>query len=31
VRAWCEAAGFTLLAYRQQTPEHYMWVLQRRT
>ena len=24
VRAWCEEAGFEVLAYRRQTPEHYM-------
>ena len=29
VRTWCEAAGFTVLTYRQQTLEHYMWVVQR--
>jgi ubiquinone/menaquinone biosynthesis C-methylase UbiE len=31
VRAWCEAAGFAVLAYRRQTPEHYMWIVQRRS
>jgi len=30
VRAWCEAAGFETLTYRRQTPEHYMWIVQRR-
>ena len=30
VRAWSEAAGFTVLTYREQTPEHYMWVVERR-
>ena len=30
VRAWCEAAGFEILTYRRQTPEHYMWIVQRR-
>ncbi len=30
VRAWCEAAGFEVLTYRRQTPEHYMWIVQRR-
>jgi ubiquinone/menaquinone biosynthesis C-methylase UbiE len=30
VRAWCEAAGFAVLTYRQQTPEHYAWVVERR-
>jgi ubiquinone/menaquinone biosynthesis C-methylase UbiE len=29
VRAWCEQAGFDVLAYRRQTPEHYMWIVQR--
>ncbi|HYL80410.1 MAG TPA: methyltransferase domain-containing protein [Candidatus Acidoferrum sp.] len=29
VQAWCEAAGFRLLKYRRQTPEHYLWVVQR--
>ncbi len=31
VRAWCEAAGFEVLTYRRQTPEHYMWIVQKRT
>jgi len=30
VRAWSEDAGFEVLTYRRQTPEHYMWVVQRR-
>lgn len=30
VQAWCEAAGFEVLTYRRQTPEHYMWIVQRR-
>lgn len=30
VRAWCEAAGFQVLTYRRQTPEHYVLLLQRR-
>ncbi|MBI2117038.1 MAG: methyltransferase domain-containing protein [candidate division NC10 bacterium] len=30
VREWCEAAGFEVLTYRRQTPEHYMWTVQRR-
>lgn len=30
VQAWCEAAGFEALTYRRQTPEHYMWIVQRR-
>jgi trans-aconitate methyltransferase len=29
VRAWCEDAGFEVLTYRRQTPEHYMWIVQR--
>lgn len=29
VRAWCESAGFEVLTYRRQTPEHYMWIVQR--
>ncbi|MGA2566468.1 MAG: methyltransferase domain-containing protein [Pseudolabrys sp.] len=29
VQAWCEAAGFTVLEYRRQSPEHYMLVMQR--
>jgi len=29
VRAWCEAAGFAVLAYRRQTQEHFMFTLQR--
>lgn len=29
VQAWCEAAGFTVLRYRRQTPEHYTWVVER--
>lgn len=30
VRTWCEAAGFRVLSYREQTPEHYMLVVERR-
>jgi len=30
VRAWCEDAGLQVLTYRRQTPEHYMWIVQRR-
>jgi ubiquinone/menaquinone biosynthesis C-methylase UbiE len=30
VQAWCEDAGFEVLTYRRQTPEHYMWIVQRR-
>lgn len=30
VREWCEAAGFEALTYQRQTPEHYMWIVQRR-
>jgi ubiquinone/menaquinone biosynthesis C-methylase UbiE len=30
LRAWSEAAGFEILTYTRQTPEHYMWVVQRR-
>jgi ubiquinone/menaquinone biosynthesis C-methylase UbiE len=29
VQAWCEAAGFQVLRYRRQTPEHYMLILER--
>jgi ubiquinone/menaquinone biosynthesis C-methylase UbiE len=29
VRAWCEAAGFKVLDYRRQSPEHYMFVVER--
>jgi ubiquinone/menaquinone biosynthesis C-methylase UbiE len=29
VQAWCEAAGFTVLDYRRQSPEHYMFVVER--
>lgn len=29
VQAWCEAAGFKVLDYRRQSPEHYMFVLER--
>jgi ubiquinone/menaquinone biosynthesis C-methylase UbiE len=28
VQAWCEAAGFSVLDYRRQTPEHYMLLVQ---
>lgn len=31
VQAWCEEAGLSVVAYRRQTPEHYMVVAQRRT
>jgi ubiquinone/menaquinone biosynthesis C-methylase UbiE len=31
VRAWFEAAGFEALTYRQQTPEHYMWIVRKRS
>ena len=30
VRGWCEHAGLDGLEYRQQTPEHYMLLVQRR-
>jgi ubiquinone/menaquinone biosynthesis C-methylase UbiE len=30
VRPWCEDAGFEVLTYRRQTPEHYMWIVQKR-
>ena len=29
VQAWCEAAGFNVLDYRRQSPEHYMFVVER--
>ena len=29
IRAWCEAAGLTVLDYRRQSPEHYMMIVQR--
>jgi ubiquinone/menaquinone biosynthesis C-methylase UbiE len=29
VRGWCEAAGFKVLDYRRQSPEHYMFVVER--
>jgi ubiquinone/menaquinone biosynthesis C-methylase UbiE len=29
VQAWCESAGFAVLSYDRQTPEHYMFVVQR--
>ena len=29
VQAWCEAAGFTALDYRRQSPEHYLLVVER--
>ena len=29
-RAWCEAAGLAVVAYRRQTPEHFMLTLERR-
>ena len=28
VQAWCEDAGFLVLSYRRQTPEHYMVLVQ---
>jgi ubiquinone/menaquinone biosynthesis C-methylase UbiE len=31
VRAWCETAGFETLTYRRQTPEHYMWIVRKRS
>jgi ubiquinone/menaquinone biosynthesis C-methylase UbiE len=30
VRTWCEDAGFEILSFKQQTAEHYMWIVQRR-
>ena len=30
VKSWCESAGFEILTYRRQTPEHYMFVVRRR-
>ena len=29
VREWCEADGFKVLDYRRQSPEHYMFVVER--
>ena len=29
IRSWCDAAGFSTLEVRQQSPEHYMIVLER--
>jgi len=29
VGAWCESAGFSVLRYRRQSPEHYMLVARR--
>ena len=29
VQAWSEGAGFLMLSYRRQTPEHYMMLVQR--
>ncbi len=29
VRTWCEGAGFEVLSYQRQTPEHYMWLVRR--
>jgi ubiquinone/menaquinone biosynthesis C-methylase UbiE len=29
VEAWCESAGFTVLRYRRQSPEHYFVVARR--
>jgi ubiquinone/menaquinone biosynthesis C-methylase UbiE len=31
VRQWCVQAGFEVLTYRRQTPEHYMFVVRRGT
>ncbi len=31
VQAWCEDAGLDVLAYRRQTPEHYMWTVRKRS
>jgi ubiquinone/menaquinone biosynthesis C-methylase UbiE len=28
IQAWCEAAGFSVLSYRRQTPEHFMILVQ---
>ena len=30
IEAWCEQAGFTVVAYRRQAPEYYMTVARRR-
>ena len=30
LRTWCEAAGFSLLYEKRQSPEHYMLVVQQR-
>ena len=30
VRTWCEQAGLDVLAYRRETPEHYVWIVQKR-
>ena len=29
IEAWCDAAGFSCLEYRRQTPEHYMLLVER--
>jgi ubiquinone/menaquinone biosynthesis C-methylase UbiE len=29
VRIWAEAAGFEVVSYTRQTPEHYMWLVRR--
>ena len=29
VQAWCEAAGFNVLDFRRQSPEHYMFAVER--
>ncbi len=29
VRAWCGAAGFSIVSFRQQTPEHYRFIVRR--
>jgi ubiquinone/menaquinone biosynthesis C-methylase UbiE len=31
VLVWCTHAGFDVLTYRRQTPEHYMWSLRKRS
>ncbi len=30
VRAWCEAAGLAIISFRQQTPEHYRFIVRKR-
>ncbi len=29
VRAWCEAAGFAIVSFQQQTPEHYRFIVRK--